>query len=94
MIDFDKKLIEKKRLQCDLIEIGVTRAVGLLVKESMDIVDDDAMTLQNARELSNKLNKLIGAFDDAVASVKNYTQYAEQYEKDIKNESETEVGNA
>lgn len=94
MTDFDQKLIEKKKLQCDLIEVGVVRTAGLLIKENMEIVDDDAMTLQRVRNLLRKLDHLVAAFDDAVASIDHYTQYAEQYEKDTKNESETEVGNA
>lgn len=49
MTQIQQEIINDKQLQCDLIEIGVTRAAGVLIKENMEAVDDEALTLQKVR---------------------------------------------
>ena len=75
MTEVENKILDDRQLACDLIEIGVTHAASALIKEYMEAVDDDVLTLQKVRTLSHKLNTILGAFDaaqDEVDSVKRY----------------------
>lgn len=96
MTQIQQEIINDKQLQCDLIEIGVTRAAGMLIKENMEAVDDEALTLQKVRLLSHKLNSILYAYDTAQKDVDDYKQFvAKSEEKEAaKQQPAAEVCNA
>lgn len=95
MTQIQQEIINDKQLQCDLIEIGVTRAAGMLIKEHMEAVDDEALTLQKVRLLANKLNSILYAFDTMQKDVDDYKRYvAESEEEKTKQQRAAEVCNA
>ncbi len=94
MTQIQQEIINDKQLQCDLIEIGVTRAAGVLIKENMEAVDDEALTLQKVRLLSHKLNSILYAYDTAQKDVDDYKQFVAKSEAEGARQSEQEMGNA
>lgn len=91
MTQIQQQVLQEKQLQCDLIEIGVTRAAGALIKENMEAVDDEALTIQKVRLLANKLNMILDAFDTIHKDVESYKQYAMASEAEADQQTETEI---
>lgn len=75
MTEIENDMLKNKQLTCDLIEIGVTRAAGVLIRENIETVDDDALTLYKVRALSQKLNTILEAFDRAQDELNNFKSY-------------------
>lgn len=94
MTQTQQQILQERQLQCDLIEIGVTRAAGALIKENMEAVDDEVLTIQKVRLLANKLNMILDAFDVLNKDVDSYKQYVAASEAKEAQKIEQEVCNA
>ncbi len=78
MTTIEQEIIANKQRSCDLIESGIIRASGALVKELNDAVEDESLTLAQIRLVSHKLVVMLDTFDDAQSDLEKTRNFYEK----------------
>lgn len=70
-----KEILEQKQLTCDLMESGIIRAGGMLVKELADASEDEQLTLAHIKSVNEKFTTMLTAYADAKRDYNSSVDY-------------------